>query len=62
MSLQNIFQMVKADKYTADGREELIKARNEEVEDRVYKIGEISQKTGLMKTANGWVKPKQGGA
>lgn len=61
MSLQNIFQMVKADKYTADGREELIKAWNEEVEDRVYKIGEISEKTGLQKTANGWVKPKQGG-
>lgn len=28
------------------------------VEDRTYKIGEISEKTGLQKTANGWVKPK----
>lgn len=32
------------------------------VEDRTYNIGEISQKTGLQKTANGWVKPKSGGA
>ena len=29
-------------------------------EDKVYQIGEISQKTGLQKTANGWVKPKSG--
>lgn len=28
------------------------------VEDRTYQIGEISEKTGLQKTANGWVKPK----
>lgn len=28
------------------------------VEDRTYNIGEISEKTGLQKTANGWVKPK----
>jgi hypothetical protein len=28
------------------------------VEDRAYNIGEISEKTGLQKTANGWVKPK----
>lgn len=62
MSLQNIFQMIKADRYTADGREELIKARTEETEDRTYNIGEISEKTGLQKTANGWVKPKKDGA
>lgn len=30
------------------------------VEDRTYNIGEISEKTGLQKTANGWVKPKKG--
>lgn len=28
------------------------------VEDRTYNIGEISETTGLQKTANGWVKPK----
>ena len=28
------------------------------VEDRTYNIGEISEKTGLQKTANGWVKQK----
>lgn len=32
------------------------------VEDRTYNIGEISEKTGLQKTANGWVKPKKGTA
>lgn len=57
MGLQNIFEMAKADRYTADGREELAKAREADVEDRTYNIGEISAKTGLQKTANGWVKP-----
>ena len=28
-------------------------------EDKTYNIGEISEKTGLLKTANGWVKPKR---
>lgn len=60
MSLNNIFQMIKADRYTADGREEIKKALAEETEDRTYNIGEISEKTGLQKTANGWVKPKKG--
>lgn len=32
------------------------------VEDRTYNIGEISQKTGLLKTANGWVEPPKGKA
>lgn len=58
MGLQNVFEMAKADRYTADGREELAKAREADVEDRTYNIGEISQKTGLQKTANGWVKPR----
>lgn len=62
MALKDIFTMIKADKYTADGREELIKAQEAEVEDKTYQIGEISQKTGLQKTANGWVKPKNGKA
>lgn len=62
MALKDIFTMVKADKYTQDGREEVIKAQQAETEDKVYQIGEISQKTGLQKTANGWVKPKTGKA
>lgn len=63
MALKNLFDMVKADRYTADGREALIKAQEAETEDatrRTYQIGEISQATGLQKTANGWVKPKSG--
>ena len=60
MALKNLYDMVKADRYTQDGREELIKAQEAETEDKVYQIGEISQKTGLQKTANGWVKPKSG--
>lgn len=59
MALKDIFTMVKADRYTADGREELIKAQEAEIEDRTYQIGEISQKTGLQKTANGWVTPTE---
>lgn len=57
MALKDIFNMIKADRYTADGREQVIKAQEAETEDRTYNIGEISQKTGLQKTANGWVKP-----
>ena len=64
MALKDIFTMVKADRYTADGREELNKARDADVEDarRTYQIGEISEATGLQKTAQGWVKPKSGKA
>ena len=62
MALKNIFDMVKADKYTQDGRDELIKAQEVETEDVKYEIGQISQKTGLQKTANGWVKPRSGKA
>lgn len=62
MALKDIFSMVKADRYTQDGCEILNKAREADVEDRTYKIGEISQKTGLQKTTNGWVKPKGGKA
>lgn len=60
MALKDIFTMVKADRYTADGCEVLNKVREADVEDRRYNIGEISEKTGLQKTANGWVKPKSG--
>ena len=45
--------MAKADRYTADGREAIAKAREADVEDKAYQIGEISQKTGLQKTAGG---------
>lgn len=62
MALKDIFKMTKANRYTADGREELIKAQEAVTEDRRYNIGEISEKTGLQKTANGWVKPKTGKA
>ena len=64
MALKDIFTMVKADRYTADGCEELNKARETATEDarRTYQIGEISESTGLQKTANGWVKPKKGAA
>lgn len=60
MALKDIFKMTKANRYTADGREELIKAQEAVTEDRRYNIGEISEKTGLQKTANGWAKPKNG--
>lgn len=62
MALKNLFDMVKADRYTADGREEIIKAQEAEIEDatrRTYQIGEISEKTGLQKTAQGWKPPKE---
>lgn len=29
-----------------------------QTQDKTYQIGQISEKTGLQKTANGWVKPK----
>ena len=53
--------MIKADRYTADGCAEINKALENETEDVRYNIGDISQKTGLQKTANGWVKPKKSG-
>ena len=61
MALKNLFDMAKADKYTADGRETLIKAQEAETEDarRTYQIGEISEATGLQKTAQGWKPPKE---
>ena len=60
MAISNLWEMAKADRYTADGREAIARAREADVEDRTYQIGEISQKTGLQKTAEGWVKPKSG--
>ena len=60
MELKDIETIIRADKYTADGREAILKATEAETEDRVYQNGEISQKTGLMKTPNGWVEPPTG--
>lgn len=64
MALKDLFKMTKADRYTADGCEELNKAREAATEDarRTYKNGEISENTGLMKTPNGWVEPPNGKA
>ena len=61
MELKNIFKMVKANRYTQDGRDEL--AKLQETEDVKYKTGDISQKTGLQKQPDGsWAPPKKGGA
>lgn len=63
MALNDIFTMIKADKYTQDGREELIKAQQAETEDKTYKPGEISERTGKQKQPDGsWKFPKQAGA
>lgn len=56
MDLKNLFEMQKADKYTQDGRDAVIKAQTE---DRVYQPGEISQNTGMQKQPDGsWAPPK----
>lgn len=59
MALKDIDKIIRADRYTQDGRDEVCKALEKETEDKTYNIGEISQTTGLQKTANGWVKPKK---
>lgn len=55
MTIQNMFNKAKGQTLTQDGCET-------DVEDKIYNIGDISQKTGLQKTANGWVKPRNGKA
>ncbi len=61
MELQSLFEMMKADRYTLDGREEI--AKLQETEDVKYKTGDISQKTGLQKQPDGsWAPPKGGAA
>lgn len=57
MDIKSVFEITKADRYTQDGRDQI--AKIQETEDKTYQIGEISQKTGLQKTANGWVPPKE---
>lgn len=58
--IENIFRIIKADRYTKDGCDEIQKAKDNLAEDEKYNIGDISKKTGLQKTSNGWVKPKSG--
>jgi len=57
--IENIFRIIKADRYTKDGCDEIQKAKDNLAEDEKYNIGDISKKTGLQKTANGWVEPKK---
>ena len=63
MALKDLIKATKADRYTADGRDQLNEALQADVEDRTYKTGEISEKTGLQKQPDGsWAPPKKGGA
>lgn len=55
MTINEMFNMAKGQTLTQDGCEA-------DVDDKRYNIGDISQKTGLQKTANGWVKPRSGAA
>lgn len=38
MAISNLWEMAKADRYTADGREAIAKAKEADVEDRTYQI------------------------
>ena len=59
MALKDLIKATKADRYTADGRDQLNEALQADVEDRTYKPGDISQKTGLQKQPDGsWAPPK----
>ena len=59
MAIKDIFTMIKADRYTSDGREELVKAQEAVTEDVTYKPGDISRKTGLQKQPDGsWAPVK----
>jgi hypothetical protein len=60
MALKDLLQMTEVNRYTQDGRDKINALQDKVTEDVTYKIGDISQKTGLQKTANGWVKPKGG--
>ncbi len=59
MALKNLFDMAKADKYTADGREALIKAQNEATEDAKAKPeGSVSPDGKRIKQGGKWVPKK----
>ena len=57
MALKNLFDMVKADRYTQDGHEELIKAQEAETEDARPTNGIYHWKSGdYRKEGNKYVK------
>ena len=59
MALKDLLKATKVDRYTQDGRDELNKALQADVEDVKYKTGDISQATGLQKQPDGsWAPPK----
>ena len=59
MALKNLFDMVKADRYTADGRETIIKAQEVETEDAKEKPeGSISPDGKRIKQGGKWVPRK----
>ena len=59
MAIKDILKAIKADRYTQDGREELIKAQEAITEDIRYKPGDISKATGLQKQPDGsWAPVK----
>lgn len=54
MELKSVFDIIKADRYTADGCKEIEDAR------RRYTVGQTSEATGKVKLANGkWVFPEK---
>lgn len=54
MELKSVFDIIKADRYTADGCKEIEDAR------RRYTVGQTSEATGKIKLANGkWVFPEK---
>ena len=59
MALKNLFDMVKADRYTADGREAIIKAQEAETEDAKEKPeGAVSPDGKRIKQGGKWVPRK----
>ena len=61
MAIKHLLKMTEVDRYTQDGRDELNKALQADVQDVRYKTGDISQKTGLQKQPDGsWAPPKKG--
>lgn len=61
MELLSIFEMVKTDRYTMDGRDKIACLLQDAR--RTYNPGEISPTTGLEKQDDGsWAPPKNGGA
>ena len=60
MALKNLFDMVKADRYTQDGREALIKAQEAETEDAKAKPeGSVSPDGKRIKQGGKWVPKKE---